>query len=128
MVCDCDDDGLAFKFVDATGDDRVAEMGSNGAAGDAGDVDAIRGEGLLLRFFGGGAEVGADVGVGAGSREAVGETGESASGDCAASARTCKAGAEVVALVSWRLFALARDCDLDLALKSDLYGPFAARP
>ena len=103
-------------------------MGSNGATGDAGDVDAISGEGLLLRFFGGGAEVGAETGVGACSKEAVAETRESTSGDCAASARTCKAGAEVVALVSWRLFALARDCDLDLALKSDLYGPFAARP
>lgn len=100
MICDCDDEGLAFKFVDATGDDRVAEMGSNGATGDAGDVDAINGEGLLLRFFNGGVEVGAEAGVGAGPREAVAETGESASGDCAASARTCKAGAEVVALVS----------------------------
>jgi len=44
-----DDDELAF--VDATGDDRVAEIGSNGATGDAGDVDAISSKGFLLSFF-----------------------------------------------------------------------------
>jgi hypothetical protein len=32
VMCDCDDDELAF--VDATGYDLVAEMGSNGATGD----------------------------------------------------------------------------------------------
>jgi hypothetical protein len=79
MMCDCDDDELAF--VDATGDDRVVEIGSNGATRDAGDVDAISGEGFLLRFFDVGTEVGAGAGVGVGWREAVAETGESASGD-----------------------------------------------
>jgi len=75
MICDCDDD--------ATGDGRVA---SNGATDDAGDVDAIRGEGFLLRFFDVGTEVGAGAGVGAGVGVGFGEavaaeTGESASGD-----------------------------------------------
>ncbi len=69
MMYDCDDDELAF--VDATGDDRVAEIG-------AGDVDEINGEGLLLRFFAVGTGTGV-VGVGWG--EAVAETGERASGD-----------------------------------------------
>jgi hypothetical protein len=79
MMCDRDDDELAF--VDATGDDRVAEMGSNGATGDAGDVDAISGEGFLLRFFDVGTEVVAGAGVGVSWGGAVAETGESASGD-----------------------------------------------
>ena len=78
-MCDCDDDELAF--VDATGGDRVAEIGSNGTTGDAGDVDAISGEGFLLRFFDVETEVGAGAGVGIGWGEAVAETGESASGD-----------------------------------------------
>jgi hypothetical protein len=95
MICDCDDDELAF--IDATGSDRVAEIGSNGATGNAGDVDAISGEGFLVRFFDVGTEVGAGAGVGAGWGEAVVETGESASGDWAASARTCKAGAAAAA-------------------------------
>jgi arginine decarboxylase-like protein len=69
MTCDCDGDELAF--VDATGDDRVVEMG-------AGDVDEISGEGFLLRFFAVGAGTGV-VGVGWG--EAVAEMGERASGD-----------------------------------------------
>jgi hypothetical protein len=78
----CDDDQLVF--VDTTGDDRVAEIGSKGATGDGGDIDAISGEGFLLRFFdvGTGTEVvvaGAGIGVGLG--EAVAEMGESASGD-----------------------------------------------
>jgi hypothetical protein len=64
MKCDCDDDELAF--VDATGGDRVADIASNGATGDAGDADAISGEGFLLRFFDVGTEVGAGVGAGAG--------------------------------------------------------------
>lgn len=75
MMCDCDDDELAF--VDATGDGRTK--------GDVGDVDAIRGEGFLVRFFDVETEVGegtgAGVHVGAGFGEAVTETGESASGD-----------------------------------------------
>jgi hypothetical protein len=49
MMCSCDDDQLAF--VDATGDGQVAEIRSNGATGDAGDVDAISSEGFLLCFF-----------------------------------------------------------------------------
>jgi len=79
-MCDCGDDELAF--VDATGDDSVAELG-------AGDVDEINGEGLLLRFFavrtgtkvgeGAGAGVAGVLGVGWG--EVVAETGERASGD-----------------------------------------------
>jgi hypothetical protein len=76
MMCDCDDDD-----DDATGDDRVAETGSNGTTG---DVDSISGEGFLRRFFDVGSEVGAGAGagvVGVGWREAVAETGESASGD-----------------------------------------------
>jgi hypothetical protein len=48
MVCDCDDEKLAF--VDATGDDLVAEIGSNGATVDAGDVDEISGEGFSLMW------------------------------------------------------------------------------
>jgi hypothetical protein len=88
MLCDCDDDELAF--VEATGGDdrRVAEIvGSNDATADAGDVDEINGEGFLLRFFGVGTEVGAGAGagtgtgVGVGRGEAVAEMGESASGD-----------------------------------------------
>jgi hypothetical protein len=47
MMCNCDDDELAF--VDATGDEGVAEIGSNGATVDAGDIDAI--SGFLLRFL-----------------------------------------------------------------------------
>ena len=62
MMCSCDDDQLAF--VDATGDGQVAEIRSNGATGDAGDVDAISSEGFLLRFF----DVGTKVGEGAGRR------------------------------------------------------------
>ena len=38
MMGDRDDDELAF--VDATGYDRVAEIGSDSAIGDAGDADA----------------------------------------------------------------------------------------
>ena len=99
VMGDCDDDELAF--VDATGDDRVAEIGSDSAKGDAGDADAMSGEGFLLSFFevGIGTEVVAGAGtevVGVGREEAVAEMGESASGDWAASARsprTCKAGA-----------------------------------
>ena len=77
MMCDCDDDD------DATGDDRVAEMESNGATG---DVDSINGEGFLRRFFDVGSEVGAGPGTGAGVvgvgwGEAVAEMDESASGD-----------------------------------------------
>jgi hypothetical protein len=80
-MCDCNDDELAF-VVDATGDDRDAEIGSNGATGDAGDADAISGEGFLLRFFDVGTEVvGAGAGVGAGWGEAVAEPGVSVSGD-----------------------------------------------
>jgi hypothetical protein len=86
MTGDCDDDKVAF--VDATGDDRVAEIGSDSATGDAGDADAMSGEGFLLRFFdvGTGTEVGAGAGAGAavagvGRGEAVTEMGESASGD-----------------------------------------------
>ena len=41
VMGDCDDDELAF--VDATGDDRVAEIGSDSATGDAGDADAMSG-------------------------------------------------------------------------------------
>jgi hypothetical protein len=76
-MCDCDDDELAF--VDATGDDRVTKIGSNGATGDAGDVDPISGEGFLLRFFDVGTEVGTGARVGTGWGEAVAEMGESAS-------------------------------------------------
>jgi hypothetical protein len=75
IMCDCDDDD------DATGDDRVAEIGSNGATG---DVDSISGEGFLRRLFDVGSEVGAGAGagvVGVGWGEAVAEMGESASGD-----------------------------------------------
>ena len=88
MTGDCDDDKVAF--VDATGDDRVAEIGSDSATGDAGDADAMSGEGFLLRFFdvGTGTVVGAGVGTGGGAAvagvgrgEAVTEMGESASGD-----------------------------------------------
>jgi hypothetical protein len=96
VMGDCDDDELAF--VDATGDDRVAEIGSDSAKGDAGDADAMSGEGFLLSFFevGIGTEVVAGAGtevVGVGREEAVAEMGESASCDWAASPRTCKAGA-----------------------------------
>ena len=42
VMGNCDDDELAF--VDATGDDRVAEIGSDSARGDAGDADAMSGE------------------------------------------------------------------------------------
>jgi hypothetical protein len=74
MMCDCDDDD-----DDAIGDDRVAEIGSNGATG---DVDPINGEGFLRRYFDVGSEVGAGAGVvGVGWGEAVAEMGESASGD-----------------------------------------------
>lgn len=77
MMCDCDDDDDELAFVDAIGDGR--------ATGDVGDIDAIRGEGFLVRFFDMGTEVGegtgAGVHVGAGLGEAVAETGESASGD-----------------------------------------------
>jgi hypothetical protein len=61
-------------MVDATGDGRSAETESNGTTDDAGDDDAISGEGFL-RFF--------DVGTGAGTGtgEARVDTGESASGD-----------------------------------------------
>ena len=62
VMCDCDDDDDELAFVDATGDDRVAEIRSNDATGDAGDVDAISGEGFLLRFFDVGTEVGAGQG------------------------------------------------------------------
>jgi hypothetical protein len=75
MMCDCDDDD------GSTGDDRVAEIGFNGATG---DVDSINGEDFLRRFFDVGSEVGAGAGagvVGVGWREAVAETGESVSGD-----------------------------------------------
>ena len=85
---DCDDDELAF--IDATDDDRVAEIGSDSATGDAEDADAMSGEGFLLRCFdvGTGTEVGAGAGAGAGAAvagvgrgEAFTEMGESASGD-----------------------------------------------
>jgi hypothetical protein len=56
MTCDCDND-------DATGDDRIAEIGSNGARGGTGDVDAINGEDTLLRFIDVGTEVGAGTGA-----------------------------------------------------------------
>ena len=79
MMYDCDDDKVAF--VDATGDDPVAEIGSNGDTGDAGDADSISGEGFLVRFFDVGTEVGAGASGGGGWGEAVAETGESASGD-----------------------------------------------
>jgi hypothetical protein len=47
MMCDCDDDELAF--VDATGGDgRVAEIGSDGATSNSGDVDAISNEGFYV--------------------------------------------------------------------------------
>jgi hypothetical protein len=75
MMCDCDDD------EDATGDDRVAEIRSSGSTG---DVDSISGEGFLRRFFDAGSEVGAGARAGVVCvrwREAVAETGESASGD-----------------------------------------------
>ena len=78
-MCDCDDDELAF--VNGTGGDRVAGIGSDRTTGDAGDVDSISGEGFLLRFFDVGTEVEAGAGVGAGWGEAVAEMGESASGD-----------------------------------------------
>lgn len=70
MMCDCDGGS-------------VAEMlGSNGATGEAGDIDAFSREGfLLVRFFDMGTEVGAGAGVGVGCGEAIAETGESASGD-----------------------------------------------
>jgi hypothetical protein len=86
---------------------------------DAEDEVAISGKGFLRFFEVGTTEVGTGAGAGVGAGEAV-ETGESASGDWAASARTCKAA--VAALL------LPRDADLDLALKSDLYGPFAGKP
>jgi hypothetical protein len=63
MCDDCDDGVLAF-VDDATGDDRVAEIGSKGARGDAGDADVIGIEGFLLRFFDVGTEVKAGAGVG----------------------------------------------------------------
>jgi hypothetical protein len=49
MMCDCDDDKLAF--VDANGGDRVVEIGFNSTTGDSGDIDAISGKGFLLRFL-----------------------------------------------------------------------------
>jgi hypothetical protein len=52
MMCDCDDDELAFVY--ATGKDLVAEIGSNGDAG-----DTISDEGILLSFC--------DVGIGIGA-------------------------------------------------------------
>ena len=52
MMCDCEDG--------ATDDGRGA---SNSITGDAGDVDAIRGEGFLLRLSDVGTEVGAGAGV-----------------------------------------------------------------
>ena len=55
MMCDCEDG--------ATGDGRGA---SNSITGDAGDVDAIRGESFLLLLFDVGTEVGAGAGVGVG--------------------------------------------------------------
>ena len=74
MICDCDDD--------ATGDGRVA---SNGATDDAGDVDAISGEGFLLRFLDVGTEVmtGAGVGVGVDVGVAFGEAVAAETGDSA---------------------------------------------
>ena len=79
---DCDDD--EHVFIDATDDDRVAEIGSDSATGDAEDADAMSGEGFLLRFFdvGTGTEVGAGAGAGGvGRGKAVAEMGGSASGD-----------------------------------------------
>jgi hypothetical protein len=74
-MCDCNDDELAF-VVDATGDDRDAEIGSDRSTDDAGDADAISGESVLLRFFDVGTEVGvgAGAGVGVGWGEAIAET------------------------------------------------------
>jgi hypothetical protein len=73
-----------------TGDDRVADIGSNGATGDAGDIDAISGENFLLCFFDVGIRTevrgGAEIGVaGVGWGELVAEIGESASGHSQAS-------------------------------------------
>ena len=56
MMCD---DELAF-VDDATGHGRAT---SNGTTDDAGDVDAISGEGFLPRFFDVGTEVRAGAGV-----------------------------------------------------------------
>ncbi len=94
-----------------------------------GDDAATSGEGLL-RFLavGTGMWLVPGAGAGAGAGEAA-ETGESASGELAASARTCRAASgaiAVVAVVAEAVLLLPRDSDL--ALKSDLYGPFAGRP
>jgi len=78
-IITCDDDELAL--VDATGDGRSAETGSNGATDDAGDDEVISGEGFLRFFDVGTTEVAKATGearVGAGE---AAETGESASGD-----------------------------------------------
>lgn len=53
-ICECEDDELAL--VDTTGDGRAAEIGSNCSTHNAGEVDAIRGEGLLVRFYAVGTE------------------------------------------------------------------------
>ena len=45
-----DDNALALALVDTTGEGRSAEVESNGAADNAGDDEAISGEGFL-RFF-----------------------------------------------------------------------------
>jgi hypothetical protein len=80
VLCDCDDDELAFVEGAGGDDQRVAEIvGSNDSTGDAGDV--VNGEGFRLRFLDVRTEVGAGAGVGVGRGEAVAEMGESASGD-----------------------------------------------
>jgi hypothetical protein len=56
LPCDFDDDELAL--VGTTGDGRVAGMSSNGAMNDAGEGDAINGEGFLPHFFDVGTEAG----------------------------------------------------------------------
>jgi hypothetical protein len=53
-ICECEYDELAL--VDTTGDGRAAEIGSDGSTHDAGEVDAIRGEGFLSHFYGVGTE------------------------------------------------------------------------
>ena len=54
-IVPCD---FELTWVDTTGDGRVAEMPSNGAMDDAGEGDAINGEGFLQHFIDVGTEVG----------------------------------------------------------------------
>jgi hypothetical protein len=60
----------------------------------------------------------------------VAEMDESASGDCAASAKTCRptSGGIAVAVEVAVAAVLLLPRDSDQALKSDLYGPFAGKP